>query len=149
MRNPRRDPRRLALFVWALVIALWYAALFAALPWPVLARRLGRAAPPAKGQAALDAHDPTPSQRAAAERAKWAVGAVRRRLPFTLWCSPQALTALALMRGRAPSVLFIGHLPDTSVKDSSPHAWLISGDVRVTGFPEARRHTPMAAYLFD
>ncbi|MFM2480631.1 lasso peptide biosynthesis B2 protein [Celerinatantimonas sp. YJH-8] len=71
--------------------------------------------------------------------------------PYTLWdsnCFPQAVTAQLLLRlYRIPSALYLGLAKTQHDPKLKAHAWLCSGQVRVTGGFSFNQFTPVAQFI--
>ena len=147
--NPdRRTFRGAALFVSAWGYCTFYALATLLLPYRFFAPQLGRGVPIQEAQAAQAATRLTATQEARARDVAWAIRAVKRRVPYTIWCVPQALAAQRMLGQHVPWVIYIGFGRMQRPTDiPAKHAWLVCGPERVTGYPEALGHVPMAGYL--
>lgn len=111
-------------------------------------RLYGQAHRPEVGHAANAAFDLGAAQLTAARRIGTAVRRAEELLPFEVVCLPQALVARRMLRNRGlPSVMFLGVERDKPLAEVGTHAWLVAGKAGVTGFPQAARYNPFAAYL--
>lgn len=76
---------------------------------------------------------------------------VRGIAPYTLWdsnCFPQAITAQLLLRLYGiPSALYLGLAKAHQSPTLQAHAWLCSGQVRVTGGFSFNQFTPVAQFI--
>lgn len=137
--------RRRALLVEA---ALWLALARIALlavPFPMLARRLGDFVPPSD-----------PRTRTAARRAEdaalaseigWAVTRAARSGPFRAVCLPQAMAARVMLGRRGvASVMHFGAARGKE-KPLDTHAWLDAAGVEVTGYPVAAGFAEIACFV--
>lgn len=114
-------------------LALARAAVVA-LPFPVLARRLGVrwAETPA-----VASDDP------ASYRVGWAVAAAARRVPWRSECLEQAVAAKVMLRRRGiDSTLYLGVARDPF----EAHAWLRVGTLHVTGGQDVARYAVVASF---
>ena len=138
-------PHRRALIAEAVLclIAARLALLF--IPFPRLARTLGRFVPPeeARRRAAAAA---APDARSAAEIG-WAVTRAARYVPFGAVCLPQAMAARMMLgrRGIASTIHF--GAARGAVKPLDTHAWLDAAGVHVTGYPVASRFAEIACFI--
>lgn len=147
-KTKRTSPAYIWLFLKTAVLATFEATFFALMPYRVTARRFGLCVNLVEAREFMLIHRLTPDQERIAQDVRWAIDAVVRRAPFTIWCVPQSLTARALLRARVPWVVYIGFEPDKPVEDiPAKHAWMNCGSVCVSGFQEANSFTPIAAYL--
>lgn len=123
----------------ALVVeALAYLALarvaIVALPFRVLARRLG-----ARQAETLT----TGAPRAAPGRVEWAIAAAARRAPWRAACLEQAIAAKAMLKRRGiEGTLYLGVARDPV----EAHAWLRVGDRNVTGGTDVGRFAVVASF---
>jgi hypothetical protein len=131
----RRTPRERRLALEALRHLAWAKILVQVLPFPRLARRLGK--PQTETSRTI-----TPQERAIAAEISWAVQAVARHLPVGFVCLPQAVAAQAMLRRRGLSTtLYFGVAFDQNRKDAlTAHAWLRAGDRIVTGADQIHGH---------
>jgi hypothetical protein len=69
------------------------------------------------------------------------------RVPFKAVCLPQAMAARFMLRRRGiSSSLFFGTVI-VSGTSMETHAWLHAGGVKVTGYPVAKRFTPIGCFV--
>jgi hypothetical protein len=111
------------------------------LPFPLIARGLGRLHPPNQGGAR------GASDQAAARSIAWAIDRAARLLPFRLACLPRALAAqrvLARMKLDCRVHFGVTRLPGN--EKPATHAWVDSGGVPITGYPEALDSTEIGYY---
>jgi hypothetical protein len=157
MARSRSTPRRLRRFFQiggrrrALLIeaALWLAAArlaLIAIPFPVLARRLGDFVPPGdlrvNGACKANERD---AQLAA--EIGWAVTRAARTVPFRAVCLPQAMAARVMLKRRGvASVMHFGAAKGIK-KPLDMHAWLDAAGVEVTGYPVAAQFSEIACFV--
>jgi|SRR5579862_3815667 len=114
-------------------------------PFPRLARRLGKFVPPAA--AASVRAGGSPEQARLAEEIGWAVTRAARYLPFKAVCLPQAIAARAMLKRRGiASVMHFGAARGQE-KPLDAHAWLDAAGVEVTGYPVAAQFTEIACFV--
>jgi hypothetical protein len=122
------------------VVALTVAQALVRLRFRRYARWVGQSGPTAP--APVDA-----SALETARRVRWAVGAVARRASPLGVCLPQALAAKwCLGRRGVPTTLHIGVLRCPDDGGIGAHAWLMCGDVVVTGSGARPRCTSLVAF---
>src|SRR5689334_22502005 len=128
--------RRRALLIEAV---LWLAAARVALiaiPFPLVARRLGRFVPPSDARV-NDAAQPSGREAALAREIGWAVTRAAHYVPFRAVCLPQAMAARVMLKRRGVgSVMHFGAAKGAK-KPLDTHAWLDAAGVEVTGYPVA------------
>jgi hypothetical protein len=137
--------RRRALFAEA-VLCLFVARLaLVFVPFPHLARRLGRFVSPEDARR-LRAPPAAPVVEAAADIG-WAVTRAARYVPFRAVCLPQAMAAHAMLkrRGIASTMHFGAAKGEQGPLDA--HAWLDAAGVEVTGYPVAERIAEIACFV--
>ncbi|HEX6860745.1 MAG TPA: lasso peptide biosynthesis B2 protein [Caulobacteraceae bacterium] len=137
----RMDRLRRGLMVEAV---LWLAVARVALlvlPFRVVARRLGKTAPPASAaEAGADGE-------ALAKAVGWTVQRMAGYVPFRAVCLQQALAAKMMLRRRGvPSVLHLG-VASSSEGPLSSHAWLDVGQAKVTGYPIGSGFTEVVCFI--
>ncbi|MGN6572163.1 MAG: lasso peptide biosynthesis B2 protein [Pseudolabrys sp.] len=138
--------RRRALVAEA-VLGLMVARLALALvPFPKLARRLGRFVPPDEARRLAA----TPRRNGSAQIATdigWAVTRAARYVPFKAVCLPQAMAARVMLerRGVASTMHFGAAKGEEKPFDS--HAWLDAAGVEVTGYPVAKGFSEIACFV--
>lgn len=87
------------------------------------------------------------AQQKIARQVGWAIWRAERLLPFDVVCLPQALVGRRLLQNRGiRSVMYFGVEQGKPLKEVGTHAWLVSGPVKVTGFPLALRYRKFASY---
>ncbi|MDR3517886.1 MAG: lasso peptide biosynthesis B2 protein [Azospirillaceae bacterium] len=118
-----------------------------AVPFPVLARRLGDFVPPTDARViACAAAGPTANAETA-RRVRRAVAAAGRTLPFEAVCLPRAMAARAMLYRRGiPSALHFGAARGPE-KSFEAHAWLNAAGIEVTGYPVASRFAEIACFV--
>lgn len=143
----RRDPADWRLLIEA-AARLTALRLCLALIGPARQPRLyGRAVAPALGEAANRSIHLSAAERRTAARVGWAIARAERALPFDVVCLPQALVARRMLRRRGiASVMFLGIERGKPVDELGTHAWLVAGDVPVTGVRQAPRYKAFACY---
>jgi hypothetical protein len=125
------------------LLAARLALLF--VPFPRLARRLGRFVPPDQAQG-LGTASTTQAVQAATDIG-WAVTRAARYVPFKAVCLPQAMAAQAMLRRRGvASVMHFGAARGTE-KLLDAHAWLDAAGVEVTGYPVAESFAEIACFV--
>jgi hypothetical protein len=150
IRHPLRrfagvDNRRRALVVEAVAYLLLARLALIFVPFPKLARRLGRFVPPSDPRAAA-ARERT-AQAGTAEAIGWAVTRSARYVPFKAVCLPQAMAArLMLKRRGVASVMHFGAARGED-KPLDAHAWLDAAGVEVTGYPVAKNFAEIACFV--
>lgn len=144
LRRAPADQRLLIEAALRLTALRLYLALIGAKRQP---RCYGRASTPAVGEHANRAIRLIPAQQRTAARVRWAVARAARGLPFELVCLPQALVARRMLSRRGiGSVMFFGVERGKPIERLGTHAWLLAGDVPVTGCRQASRYTAFASY---
>lgn len=145
LRSIRRPLRRFgqvsgqhrALVVEAVAWLLLARLALVCLPFPRIARRLGRFVPPAEARAVEAQATPSREQAQLAQQVGWAVTRSARYLPFKAVCLPQAMAARAMLKRRGvASTLHFGAAKGTDMPIDT-HAWLYAAGVEVTGYPVA------------
>lgn len=107
----------------------------------------GRGMSPADGEALIAAMGMDDRQRRVAGSIAWAIQRAEHALPFEVNCLPQALVGRAMLRSRGiASVMFFGVERERPMERADTHAWLVAGDVPVTGYPAQQRYIPFAAF---
>lgn len=119
-------------------------------PFPQIARRIGRFVSPTDAQAGQARQPASPAQAALASDVGWAVTRVARYLPFKAICLPQAMAARIMLKRRGiGSVLHFGAAKG-AMKDGASidaHAWLDAAGVEVTGYPVSDNFTEIACFV--
>jgi hypothetical protein len=138
-------PGRRALVAEAVLCLLAARLALIVVPFPKLARRLGRFVPPEEARRVVMAPI-APHARSAAEIG-WAVTRAARYVPFKAVCLPQAMAARVMLkrRGVASTMRFGAAKGDMEPLDT--HAWLDAGGVRVTGYPVSDRFVEVACFV--
>jgi hypothetical protein len=136
--------RRRALVSEAVLCLLAARSALAFIPFPRLARRLGRFVAPAEARHAAAA---TPLDTANAVEIGWAVTRAARYVPFQAVCLPQALAARLMLarRGIASTMHFGAARGEAGPLDA--HAWLDAAGVEVTGYPVAGKFTEIGCFV--
>lgn len=137
--------RRRALLAEAVAcLALARLALIA-VPFPVLARRLGEFVPPADPRTRTEARGM--EDAALAAEIGWAVTRAARHLPFRAVCLPQAMAARVMLKRRGVrSVMHFGAAKGME-RPLDAHAWLDAAGVEVTGYPVAAQFSEIACFV--
>ena len=127
----------------------WLAAARIALiavPFPVLARRLGEFVPPTDPRVRGAGPGPAANSAVAAE-VGWAVTRAARYVPFRAVCLPQAMAARVMLRRRGVgSVLHFGAAKGAK-RPIDTHAWLDAAGIEVTGYPVANGFAEIACFV--
>jgi hypothetical protein len=145
LRLRQVGPRRRALVAEAVLCLLAARLALLCLPFPSLARRLGRFVPPAEARR-LEA-PPTAQDAQTATDIGWAVTRAARYVPFRAVCLPQAMAAQWMLRRRkVASVMHFGAARGTE-KPLDAHAWLDAAGVEVTGYPVAKQFAEIACFV--
>lgn len=145
-RLRRLDRRRRALLLEAVVWLGMARLLLLVVPFPRIARRLGRFLPPEEGRHQAFPVSPPPEQADLAGAVGWAVSRAARHMPFQAVCLPQAMAAKVMLGRRGvPSVLSFG-LTKT-LKGVESHAWLAAAGVEVTGYPVRHDFTEIGCFF--
>lgn len=111
-------------------------------------RLYGPASRPEVGSAANAAFGLDAEQERLARRIGKAIMRAEALLPFDVVCLPKALVGRRMLRNRGlPSVMFFGVEQGKPMSAVGTHAWLVAGEARVTGFPQASRYNVFASYL--
>jgi hypothetical protein len=138
-------PRRALLIEAVLLLAASRVALIA-IPFPVLARRLGHFVPPSDPRVNGANHRSAQEAERAAEIG-WAVARAARYAPFKAVCLPQAMAARVMLKRRGiASVMHFGAAKGTK-KPLDTHAWLDAAGVEVTGYPVAAQFAEIACFV--
>lgn len=145
LRLRQVGPRRRALVVEAVLCLLAARLALVFIPFPRLARWLGRFVPPDEARR-IAAPSVAPEAQIAVD-VGWAVTRAARYVPFKAVCLPQAMAAQAMLRRR--SVASIMHFGATSgtEKPLDAHAWLDAAGVEVTGYPVASKFAEIACFV--
>lgn len=139
------EPRRRAHVAEAVLCLLAARLALVFVPFPKLARRLGRFVPP-DGARRLGAPI-TAQQVQAAMEVGWAVTRAARYVPFKAVCLAQAMAAHRMLRRRGiASVMHFGATKSTE-KPLQAHAWLDAAGVEVTGYPVAAQFAEIACFV--
>ena len=140
-------PRRRALLVEAVGWLLVARLALLLVPFPQVARRLGRFVPPADARAAQATLPRGDDAARRAEEIGWAVTRAARHVPFKAVCLPQAMAARMMLRRRGiASVLHFGAAMGKE-KPLDAHAWLDAAGVEVTGYPVAKGFAEIACFV--
>lgn len=129
--------RRRALVVEAVACLLLARLGLIFIPFPKLARWLGRFVPPSDPRALA----------ALAQEIGWAVTRSARYVPFRAVCLPQAMAARVMLKRRGvASVLHFGATRGEA-KPLDAHAWLDAAGVEVTGYLVAKQFAEIACFV--
>jgi hypothetical protein len=84
-----------------------------------------------------------------AQEIGWAVRRMAAHVPFRAVCLQQAIAAKIMLRRRGiQSRLYFGVATgEPPVKKLQAHAWLLTADAKVTGYPVAEAFTKIACFL--
>ena len=138
-------PHRRALVAEAVLCLLLARLALIFVPFPKLARRLGRFVPPDESRR-LAAAPAAPQVQLAAD-VGWAVTRAARYVPFRAVCLPQAMAArLMLARRGITSTMHFGAARGED-RPLDAHAWLDAAGVEVTGYPVANRFAEIACFV--
>lgn len=139
--------RRRVLVVEA-VAWLWLSRLaLIVIPFPRLARRLGKFVTPAVARALQTKSKRLQDDTRLAEEVGWAVTRSARYVPFKAVCLPQAMAARIMLKRRGvASVLHFGAAKGKE-KPLDAHAWLDAAGVEVTGYPVAKNFAEIACFV--
>ena len=139
--------RRRALVVEA-VAWLWLARLaLIVIPFPRLARRLGKFVTPTVARNLQKKSKRLQDDARCAEEVGWAVTRSARYVPFKAVCLPQAMAARMMLKRRGvASVLHFGAAKGKE-KPLDAHAWLDAAGVEVTGYPVAKGFAEIACFV--
>jgi hypothetical protein len=109
----------------------------ALVPFPRIARHLGRLRAPMDVMPAEPAR-PIENDREVAAEVSWAIDRAALFSPFPIVCLPRALAAWKMLqRRRVPSRLHFGASHRQEANNLLTHAWIDACGVKVAGFPEA------------
>lgn len=107
-------------------------------PFPVIARRIGRLTPP--GSVVDSAVD-----RDTVGAISWAINRAAVLLPVRMVCLPRALAAWRMLHRRGiPVRIHFGAARGPDGKTLRTHAWVDAAGHEVTGYPEARDFVEIA-----
>jgi len=145
LRLRQVGPRRRALVAEAVLCLLLARLALIFVPFPRLARRLGRFVPPDEARR-LAAAPAAPHAQWAADIG-WAVTRAARYVPFKAVCLPQAMAARFMLarRGVASTMHFGAARGEDKPLDA--HAWLDAAGVEVTGYPVAKQFAEIACFV--
>ena len=117
------------------------------IPFPRLARRLGKFVPPGEARAVQSKADTSPDHKHVAAEIGWAVTRSARYVPFNAVCLPQAMAARVMLKRRGvPSVLHFGAGKGED-RPLDAHAWLDAAGVEVTGYPVAKSFAEIGCFV--
>lgn len=145
LRFRQVGPRRRALVAEAVLCLLAARLGLVFVPFPKLARRLGRFVPPDEARR-LTAPSTAPQARAATDIG-WAVTRAARYVPFKAVCLPQAMAAQWMLRRRDISSVMHFGASRGEEKPLDAHAWLDAAGIEVTGYPVASRFAEIACFV--
>ena len=145
VRSRQVGPRRRALVAEAVLCLLLARLALVFIPFPSLARRLGRFVPPE--EARRFAAEPTARHARLAADIGWAVTRAARNVPFRAVCLPQAMAARVMLERRGiSSTMHFGAAKSTKTAFDA-HAWLDAAGVEVTGYPVAKQFAEIACFV--
>jgi hypothetical protein len=138
-------PRGRALVAEAVLCLMLARLALIFVPFPKLARRLGRFVPPEEARRLAPAPVAPHAQWAA--DIGWAVTRAARYVPFQAVCLPQAMAARFMLarRGVASTMHFGAARGEDKPLDA--HAWLDAAGVEVTGYPVANKFAEIACFV--
>lgn len=139
--------RRRALLIEAVAWLLLARMCLIFIPFPRLARQLGRFLPPTEARAIQAGSPASYDEVRLAGEIGWAVTRAARHVPFKAVCLPQAMAARVMLKRRGVnSVLHFGAAKGQE-KPFDAHAWLDAAGVEVTGYPIAKDYTEIACFV--
>ena len=138
-------PNRRALVAEAVLCLLAARLALAFVPFPRLARHLGRFVPPEEARRL--AGEPSPPDAQLAADIGWAVTRAARYVPFKAVCLPQAMAARVMLRRRGVASTMHFGAARGEAKPFDAHAWLDAAGVEVTGYPVALRFAEIACFV--
>jgi hypothetical protein len=155
LRSIRRRLRRLAqldghrrlLAVEATAWLLLARLALIVVPFPKLARRLGRFVAPGDARALQAKTAGADDAARLASEIGWAVTRSARYVPFKAVCLPQAMAARIMLKRRG--VASVMHFGAARGQDQpiDAHAWLDAAGVEVTGYPVAKNFAEIACFV--
>ena len=141
------DNRRRALLLEAMAWLLLARLALIFIPFPRLARNLGRFVTPTAARALQAASTRSDDDARLAEEVGWAVTRAARHVPFKAVCLPQAMAARIMLKRRGvDSVLHFGAAKGEK-KPLDTHAWLDAAGVEVTGYPVAKGFAEIGCFV--
>ena len=145
LRLGQIEPRQRVLLAEAVLYLLAARLALIVVPFPRLARRLGRFVPPAEARSIVAL--PRADHARLAGDIGWAVTRAARYVPFEAVCLPQAMAARVMLRRRG--VASTMHFGATKALDKpvDAHAWLDAAGVEVTGYPVASGFAEIACFV--
>jgi hypothetical protein len=114
-------------------------------PFPRLARRLGRFVTPEEARR-LETLSTTEETQAATDIG-WAVTRAARYVPFKAVCLPQAMAAHTMLRRRGVASIMHFGAAKGAERTVETHAWLDAAGVEVTGYPVAKGFAEVACFV--
>jgi hypothetical protein len=150
IRHPLRrfrevGPRRRALVAEAVLCLLAARLALIFIPFPKLARRLGRFVAPDEARRLVAA--PRAPHAQLASEVGWAVTRAARYVPFRAVCLPQAMAARVMLKRRGVGSTMHFGAARGERKPFDAHAWLDAGGVEVTGYPVAKQFAEIACFV--
>ncbi|HZZ90826.1 MAG TPA: lasso peptide biosynthesis B2 protein [Caulobacteraceae bacterium] len=141
------DPHRRGLLIEAAFWLLAAKLALLAVPFPQLARRIGKFVAPTDARVAERRQAASSSDAALAAQIGWATVRAARHVPFRAVCLPQAMAARIMLRRRGvASVLHFGAAKGRD-KPIDAHAWLDAAGVEVTGYPVSDQFAEIACFV--
>lgn len=137
-------PKRRALLIEAAVSLAYARAALILMPFPRLARRIGRFVPPAEAKEAAVIQ---PEHELIAREVRWAVLRAAHHIPFKAVCLPQAIAARMMLNRRGVSSVMHFGAATGKEKALDAHAWLDAAGVEVTGYPAAKNFAEIACFI--
>jgi len=144
-RSRQVGARRRALVAEAVLCLLLARLALIFVPFPRLARHLGRFVPP--DEARRLAAEPAAGHALLASEIGWAVTRAARNVPFKAVCLPQAMAARVMLGRRGVASTMHFGAARGARKPLDAHAWLDAAGVEVTGYPVARQVAEIACFV--
>ena len=139
--------RRRLLVTEAVVCLLLARLALIFIPFPRLARHLGKFVTPNDARVLRTRSERSEEHARLAEDIGWAVTRAARHVPFKAVCLPQAMAARVMLKRRGvSSVLHFGAGRGLD-KPLDAHAWLDAAGVEVTGYPVAKNFAEIACFV--
>ena len=129
--------------VWLLLARL--ALIF--IPFPRLARHLGKLVTPTDARVLRTRSERSEEHARLAEEIGWAVTRAARHVPFKAVCLPQAMAARVMLKRRGVSSVLHFGAGRGQDKPLDAHAWLDAAGVEVTGYPVAKNFAEIACFV--
>lgn len=152
IRRPLRrftqvDGHRRALVVEAVLWLLLARLALIIIPFPRLAKHMGKFTAPAEARTLHGAPGADANDVNIATDVSWAVTRSARYVPFKAVCLPQAMAARIMLKRRGvASVIHFGAAKGKE-KSFEAHAWLDAAGVEVTGYPVAKGFAEIGCFV--